>query len=144
MEIKVLADADTAAREAAVLIAADARAAVAARGRFVMAVSGGRSPWIMLRELAGEDVPWQAVYVAQVDERVAPAGHTDRNFTHLQESLLAHVPLPPGQVLAMPVESPDLVAAAAEYAAALRGLPARRLSLTWRTLESAPMGTRPL
>ncbi len=39
-----------------------------------MAVSGGKSPWIMLRDLANEDVPWKDVHVFQVDERVAPGG----------------------------------------------------------------------
>jgi 6-phosphogluconolactonase len=80
-----------------------------------MAVSGGRTPWLMLRELAAEDVPWPAVYVAQVDERVAPAGHPDRNLTHLRESLLDRVPLSPDHILAMPVESSDLAAASIEY-----------------------------
>ena len=59
---------------AAAIIAAEARAAVAARGRFVVAVSGGHTPWLMLRALADEDVPWAGVHVVQVDERVAPAG----------------------------------------------------------------------
>jgi 6-phosphogluconolactonase len=90
-----------------------------ARGRFVMAVSGGHTPWLMLRRLAMDDVPWNAVHVAQVDERVAPAGHPDRNLTHLRESLLDHSPLPPGQVYQMPVESQDLEIAAAQYAATL-------------------------
>jgi len=76
----------------------------------------------MLRALADEDLPWPAIYVAQVDERVAPSGHPDRNLTHLRESLLEHAPLKPDQVLAMPVELPDLEAAAAEYAEALRAL----------------------
>jgi 6-phosphogluconolactonase len=80
-DILILPDADAVAKEAAKLIAAEARAAVEARGRFVVAVSGGRTPWRMLRALAGEDVPWQAVHVVQVDERVAPAGHPDRNLT---------------------------------------------------------------
>ena len=77
MKIKILADADSAAREAAAIIAGQARAAVAARGRFIMAVSGGRTPWLMLRALANEEVPWEGLYVVQVDERVAPAGHPD-------------------------------------------------------------------
>lgn len=76
----------------------------------------------MLRELAGEEVPWPAVHVIQVDERVAPAGDPDRNLTHLRESLLAHAPLRPEQIHAMPVEAADLVAAAADYAATLRAL----------------------
>jgi 6-phosphogluconolactonase len=118
MKVEIFPDAESVARQAAALIAADARAAMAARGRFVMAVSGGHTPWVMLRALSGEDVPWESVYIVQVDERIAPAGDPDRNLTHLNESL--HAPLRPEQTLAMPVESPDLEAAAARYAATLR------------------------
>ena len=120
MKVEVFANADSVARQAAALIAGEARAAVAARGSFIMAVSGGHTPWLMLRALSGEDVPWQSIDVVQVDERVAPAGDPDRNLTHLNESL--HAPLRPDQILAMPVESPDLSAAAARYAATLREL----------------------
>jgi len=122
MEIKVLADADAVAREAAAIIATQARAAVAARGRYTLAVSGGHTPWLMLRDLAGEDVPWSGVHVAQVDERVAPAGHPDRNLTHLRESLLEYAPLRAEQVYAMPVEATDLEAAALRYAQTLRAI----------------------
>jgi len=120
MEVTVFDGVEAAARGAAAVIASEARAAVAARGRFVMAVSGGHTPWQMLRAMAAEDVPWRAVHVAQVDERVAPENDPDRNLAHLRESLLAHAPLSPEQIHAMPVESPDLAAAAAQYAATLR------------------------
>ena len=120
MKLEVLDDADSVAQTAAATIAADARAAIAARGRYALAVSGGHTPWIMLRALANENVPWSGVHVYQVDERVAPAGDPDRNLTHLRESLLLHAPLPPEQVHAMPVESPDLQSAAAQYALALQ------------------------
>lgn len=120
MKLEVLDDADSVAQTAAATIAADARAAIAARGRYALAVSGGHTPWIMLRALANEDVPWSGVHLYQVDERVAPAGDPDRNLTHLRESLLLHAPLTPEQVHAMPVESPDLQSAAAQYALALR------------------------
>jgi len=120
MKIQILADADAVAREAAKIIAAEARAAVAARGRFIIAVSGGKTPWQMLRELANEEVPWPAMHVVQVDERVAPTGDPDRNLTHLRESLLSHAPLPPSQIHAMPVEEKDLEAAAASYARTLQ------------------------
>jgi 6-phosphogluconolactonase len=116
MEIEILADAGAVARRAAVIIAADAREAIAARGRFVLAVSGGHTPWVMLRALADEDLPWDRVQLFQVDERVAPAGDPDRNWTHLRESLLDRAPLRPEQAHAMPVESPDLGDAAARYA----------------------------
>ncbi len=120
MKLEVFDDANSVARAAAATVAADARVAVAARGRFAFAVSGGHTPWIMLRALAGEDIPWTGVHIFQVDERVAPDGHPDRNLTHLRESLLQHAPLRPEQIHAMPVESPDLKAAATQYALALR------------------------
>jgi 6-phosphogluconolactonase len=119
MNIEVLADSGSVAERAASIIADYAREAIASRGSFVMAVSGGHTPWIMLRRLAAAQIPWSAVHIVQVDERVAPAGHTDRNLTHLRESL-ADSPLPPDQLYAMPVESPDLEAAAGSYAATLR------------------------
>jgi 6-phosphogluconolactonase len=119
MKIEIFADADSVARQAAAIIAAEARTAVAERGRFIMAVSGGHTPWAMLRALAGEEVPWENVHLAQVDERVAPAGDPDRNLTHLHESLLEHAKLPKEQIYAMPVESTDLEAAANQYAAVL-------------------------
>lgn len=120
MKLEVLDNAESVARAAAAAIAADARAAIAARGRFVLAVSGGHTPWIMLRVLAGKDVPWAGVEVCQVDERVAPDGHPDRNLTHMRESLLQHAPLRPEQIHAMPVETDDLQAAATVYAETLR------------------------
>ena len=122
MRIEALVDADAVARAGAALTAEEARGAVAARGRFVVAFSGGHTPWKMLRALADEKMPWPAVHVVQVDERVAPAGDPDRNFTHLRDSLLAHCPLRPEQVHAMPVESADLDAASSRYGLTLRDL----------------------
>src|SRR5580700_2240535 len=119
MKIEVYADADAVALAAAKLIANEARDAVATRGKFVMAVSGGKTPWVMLRDLALEDVPWKGVQVVQVDERVAPEGDPDRNLTHLRESLLEHAPLRPDQIHAMPVEATDFETACMRYALTL-------------------------
>jgi 6-phosphogluconolactonase len=119
VRIEALADPEAVARTAAAFTAGEARAAVAAHGRFIMAVSGGHTPWVMLRALADQPLPWAEVHIVQVDERVAPEGHPDRNLTHLRESLLAHCPLRPEQVHAMPVESDDLEAASERYAATL-------------------------
>lgn len=122
MKVDIFPDADAVALEAARFLAAEARRAVADRGLFTVAVSGGKTPWRMLRALVGEDVPWQGLHVVQVDERIAPADDPDRNLTHLRESLLAHAPLAPEQVYAMPVELDDLEAAAARYAETLETL----------------------
>ena len=120
MTLETFANADSVAREAASVVAEEARAAITARGSFVMAVSGGRTPWLMLRALADEDVPWEGVHVVQVDERVAPQGDTDRNLTHLLESLRGQAPLRDEQIHAMPVEASDLESAATQYAATLQ------------------------
>jgi 6-phosphogluconolactonase len=137
METRVLANADAVAAEAARVIAAEARAAVAARGKFVMAVSGGRTPWQMLRALADEDVPWSGVHVMQVDERIAPAGHADRNLTHLRESL-GTAPLTPDHLHAMPVEQADLEAGARNYARTLE-----RIAGTPAVIDLAHLGLGP-
>ncbi len=120
MKIQVFPDSAAVALEAAKFIAAEARAAVSARGRFTLAVSGGHTPWQMLRALAGQAVPWADMHVFQVDERVAPPGDPDRNLTHLKASLLENAPLKPENIHAMPVNESDLNAAAASYAKTLQ------------------------
>ena len=120
MKIEVQRDDEAVARSGAAIVAADARAAVLARGRFIMAVSGGHTPWVMLRVLADEQLPWEQVHVVQVDERVAPAVDPDRNLAHLRESLLKHASLRADHIHAMPVEAVDLHRAAGQYATTLR------------------------
>ena len=101
----------------AAFVAECAREAVAASGSFHFAVSGGHTPWAMFAELASETVPWEAVIIYQVDERVAPPDDPDRNLAHLRQALGPA----PAQVRPMPVNEGDLQAAAAGYAASLPG-----------------------
>jgi 6-phosphogluconolactonase len=140
MKVEILPDETSLARRAAAVIAKEARAAVAEHGRFVMAVSGGKSPWVMLADLADEDVPWAKVHVFQIDERIAPAGDPDRNYVHLRDSLLAHAPIPPEQIYAMPVELPDPEAAAKQYAQTLEGVGGRPPMLDLAHLGLGPDG----
>ncbi len=109
--LETVADPGAVARIAAAFVADLARAAVDSRGSFHFAVSGGHTPWAMFAELASETVPWEAVVLYQVDERVAPADDPDRNLHHLREALGSA----PAHVHAMPVEEEDLEAAAAAY-----------------------------
>jgi 6-phosphogluconolactonase len=111
-ELRSLADPGAVAQAGAAFVAERARAAVADRGIFNFAVSGGHTPWAMFAALAAETVPWDAVVVYQVDERVAPPGDPSRNLTHLTEALGSA----PAEVLPMPVNDADLTAAAAAYA----------------------------
>lgn len=112
--LEVLPDATAVARRGADEVAAAASAAIAARGRFTFAVSGGHTPWAMFRSLAGEDLAWEAIGIWQVDERVAPDGDPDRNLTSLVQAMHEAVELHP-----MPVTENDLAAAADRYAASL-------------------------
>lgn len=118
MRLEVLPDADSAARRAAEIVAAAAREAIRARGRFNLALSGGHTPDGMLTLLADADIEWPAVSVYQVDERIAPRGDPARNLTQLQSRLLDRIAVPP-RFLPMPVDVPDPAAAAEHYAASL-------------------------
>jgi 6-phosphogluconolactonase len=120
VQLQVFDDEQGVAEAGARHIAAAARSAVAARGRFVVALSGGRTPVPMLAALAHESLPWDCVQVFQVDERVAPPGDAARNLTSLQALLVDPRCLRPDQIHAMPVEAEDLDLAAGRYAATLR------------------------
>ncbi len=122
MKTEIFPDATTVAQEAAAFIAAEARAAVTQRGRFIMAVSGGKTPRIMFQALAKEEVPWENVHIFQVDERIAPAGSTDRNLVHLKEGLLSNPAVKADQIYGMPVEESDASEAAKKYATLLSSI----------------------
>ncbi len=122
MQIVVFEDSKTVAEHAAALIARNARQAFQERRKFVIAVSGGRTPWIMLGNLANQEVPWGGVHIFQVDERIAPEGEADRNLTHLREALLRAAPIDPITIHAMVVDCPDLEGAAELYGRTLRAI----------------------
>jgi 6-phosphogluconolactonase len=116
---EVVPDAAAVARRGAELIADRARRAVGERGSFAIAVSGGQTPAAMFGALGEFDLPWDAISIHQVDERIAPPGSDDRNLTHL----MACIPdAARRRVHAMPVEAPDVEAAAAAYAGQLPAL----------------------
>jgi 6-phosphogluconolactonase len=115
-QIEILSDPAALASRAAEVVAEHARVAVANRGAFTFAISGGHTPMAMFAELAHRDFPWDRTTIYQVDERVAPAGDLDRNLTHQQESLPA---VAVARVHAMPVEDADLDSGANRYASLL-------------------------
>jgi 6-phosphogluconolactonase len=127
MEIEALDSGEALATRAAEHIAQQIRASVGARGRCLMAVSGGTEPWAAFRALATMRLPWHALHVLQVDERAAPAGHAERNWTHLEQNLLQRVPIAPAHCHAMPVDADPLEHGAERYAdtlTRLAGVPA--------------------
>ncbi len=113
MKLEVVADDRAAAQRGAELIAEAGRAAVAERGYFAMAMSGGRTPWSMLAILGDrDDMPWGETELFQVDERIASPGSEERNLTHFVLGLsIDHQSC----LRPMPVTSRDLDGAAREY-----------------------------
>jgi 6-phosphogluconolactonase len=114
LSLEVAPDAAGAAIRVAALIVERAREA-AERGR-VFSLALSKSPTELLRALHVADLAWRSIRVYQVDERVAPTGHADRNLTHILEELPAAAR---ESIRPMPVEDPDLEAAAERYAAEL-------------------------
>ena len=121
MHIEICPDPAATAQRGAEIIASAASAAVAERGRFILAVSGGHTPWAMLGALATLDAPWQAMHILQIDERIAPAGDPARNIEYIRRSLQA-APLAASQIHAMPVNAGDTALAARQYAELLASL----------------------
>ena len=117
IELEVAGDEKAASRRAAELIAAEGAATAEERGRFALAMSGGRSPWAMLAILGElEEMPWEKTELFQVDERVAAPGDPARNLTHMVLGLsMDHQ----ATLRPMPVTQRDLDGAAREYEAAL-------------------------
>ena len=115
MIIETFADADAVAERTAEVIAEAAQEGIARHGRAVLAFSGGSTPAAMLQRLGTMDVKWNATHIVQVDERVAPEGHRDRNWTMITNNLLAGADIPHALLHPMPVTDDDLQQAADRY-----------------------------
>lgn len=121
MEIKQYLNAYELTRAAAELIAEDCQRVLADRvDDYTLGLSGGRTPPLMFDALLGLPMPWSRVHVFQVDERVAPAGSEDRNFTQLSDRLLAPAEIPEENVHPMPVETDNLELACRRYEETMR------------------------
>jgi 6-phosphogluconolactonase len=125
-EIHISPNPQALAEEAARRFAVLAREAIGERGRFVVALSGGSTPKVLLRLLAlppyRETLDWGRIQVAWGDERTVSPDDAQSNYRMAREALLVHVPIPAGNVHRMPAENPDHEAAAADYEATLRAL----------------------
>ena len=115
--IEVLSHDTSVALRAAELVVEHANAAIAERGSFTLAVSGGHTPGQMFADLARRaDFPWDRTAIYQVDERIAPDGDPNRNLTLLWDSL---PPAAVSRLHPMPVQADDLDEACVRYASAL-------------------------
>jgi 6-phosphogluconolactonase len=101
-EIRIFPDMDVLATAAAERFVDLAAMAVAERGQFSVALSGGSTPRATYRLLAAEEnaacVDWTKVHVFWGDERCVPPDHPGSSFWVAREALLDRVPLPEGNV----------------------------------------------
>jgi 6-phosphogluconolactonase len=121
--LQVVPSANAAAIRGAQVLADLLRRSIYARGSATFAISGGSTPWPMFeRLLKDQTVDWTKVYLFQVDERVAPDGDPERNWTKVQDLFIDNGPVLADQAFAMPVTATDLYAACGAYQARIRAL----------------------
>jgi 6-phosphogluconolactonase len=117
--IRVFADAEAVSRAAAQEFVRCAGPAIAARGRFAVALSGGSTPRRLYQLLAAEpfraQVDWSRVDFFWGDERCVPPDHPDSNYRMAREAMLEKLPVPADRVHRMEAERADRDAAARDY-----------------------------
>ena len=118
-EAVIYADEPALVAGAADLIAAHAEDAIADRGRFAIALSGGNTPKPVYERLAGAKLDWARVHVFFGDERCVPPGDPRSNYHMARAALLDRIAIPAANVHRMRGEEPP-PAAAERYAEELR------------------------
>jgi 6-phosphogluconolactonase len=97
--------------------------AVAQRGRFTIALSGGSTPrnlYTLIAANASATLPWSQMFFFWGDERHVAPDNPDSNYRMAKEALLSKVPVPPANIFPVPAENPDAAQAAEIYEQTLR------------------------
>jgi 6-phosphogluconolactonase len=113
--IEIFSNAQELARGAAEYFVARSGEAVARKGSFTVALSGGSTPKILYQLLVDLDVPWSKTHFFWSDERHVPPDHPDSNYRMTYEAMLSRVPVPESNVHRIHGENPDAADAANEY-----------------------------
>ncbi|HEY6215593.1 MAG TPA: 6-phosphogluconolactonase [Pyrinomonadaceae bacterium] len=130
---EIFANSQELARGAAEYFVARSDEAVALKGFFTVALSGGSTPQALYQLLADADepfhaqVPWSRTHFFWSDERHVPPDHPDSNYRMAHQAMLSRVPVPESNIHRIHSENPDANAAANEYEQTL-------LQLTKQTL----------
>jgi 6-phosphogluconolactonase len=125
MDTRVFPDIDALSRGALQGLLRISEHAVAERGRFAIALSGGHTPaklytlWAQVKKY-GLETPWEQVHLFWGDERYVPQDDPLSNYRMTRETLIAHVPIPPENVHPVQTNLPTPEKAAEAYEAELR------------------------
>lgn len=121
--LRIVEDVPALAAAAAEAFAGLAAEAIAARGRFVVALTGGQTPRPIFEHLAAtphrEGIPWRDIEFFWIDERPVPPDHADSNYGLAERTLLSHVPIDRRRVHRMHGEDADPDATADAYASTI-------------------------
>ncbi len=120
-EIVVLPDPTAVAREETDRFVDLARSALAAQGRFTVALSGGSTPKSLYEQLVTQPIEWPHIHIFWGDERCVPPVHPDSNYGMAERALLTHINLPPQNVHRLRGEL-DPALAAQQYEDELRAV----------------------
>jgi len=123
LEIRTLNTPQELFEAAAELVASTASEAIAERGRFTIALSGGSTPknlYNLLATNARSSLPWDRMFFFFGDERHVPPTDPESNYRMANEAMLSKVPVAPGNVFRVEAEKPDAGAAATAYEQTLR------------------------
>ena len=122
-EQRVMADAESLIDAATVQFIASARAAIAKRGVFHVALAGGSTPKGLYQKLAtapySEQIDWSRVHLFFGDERCVPATHDDSNYKMATQAMIEHIAIPAENVHRMETEAGDAAEVAIRYAATM-------------------------
>jgi 6-phosphogluconolactonase len=111
-QLRVFERVDELATASAAFVAQLHHDRISSNDPFTFALSGGKSPWLMLSELSQDDIAWRSTTIYQVDERAVSEDDDLRNLKHIKSALGSTK----AAIEAMDVENPNLEAGAREYA----------------------------
>ncbi len=101
-DVEIFPDRNALVRAEAERVVTLAREAIAARGRCLLALSGGSTPKPLYELLATQpyagQIDWSRVHLFWGDERCVPPDHPESNYRMTREALIDRVPLPADNV----------------------------------------------
>ncbi|HEY9659809.1 MAG TPA: 6-phosphogluconolactonase, partial [Allocoleopsis sp.] len=115
MKIEVLPDKPALIQRSLDLVLEKVQAAIAERGMFTIALSGGSTPKPLYEAMAQQDLAWDKIHIFWGDERYVPPSHPDSNEGMTRAAWLDKVPIPAANIHPMPTDAADPAAAAQKH-----------------------------
>lgn len=110
--ITIWKDKEALSLAAAYFFVAECHRCIAAKGQFVVALSGGNTPRQLYQLLAdpvfSKNIPWSKVYFFWSDERFVAHTHPESNYKMVKEALLDGIRIPRKNIFAVPVNGDPL------------------------------------